>query len=185
MHAKCETIGVSIEIVPFVPTLHQGGTIDALRTLRASGIDYPPQQDTDGSLSSLAAWLNDGPTIGRWVAVDRDAVLGYVQVTEPHDYILRHVGPTSAPSSLAEVGKLFVSTPAQGRGIGERLLSHARRAAASHRRQAVLAVLPTSEAAVYLYRRSGLLEIGTFVGAHGVNLVFRESTPEACDTPSH
>jgi ribosomal protein S18 acetylase RimI-like enzyme len=109
-------------------------------------------------------------------------VLGYVQLTEPHDYIVRHFGPTVVPSSLAEVGKLFVATPAHGRGVGEQLLAQARRAAAADRRRPVLAVLPGSEAAVRLYRRAGLLDLGTFVGVHGVNLVLGDSAPTARDT---
>jgi ribosomal protein S18 acetylase RimI-like enzyme len=170
---------VAVEIVRFVPADHEAGAIEALRTLRAAGIEYPPRQDTDDSQDSLSAWLNDGVSIARWVALDGATVLGHVQLTAPHDYILRHLGKTAVPEALAEVGKLFVATPAQGRGVGDRLLAHARAAAVSLRRQPVLAVLPTSDAAVRLYRRAGLQDVGEFIGVHGVNRVFLGSVPAA------
>jgi hypothetical protein len=43
----------------------------------------------------------------------------------------------------------------------------------------VLAVLPTSDAAVRLYRRAGLQDVGEFIGVHGVNRVFLGSVPAA------
>ena len=167
-------------IVSYEADVHEAQAVEVLLRLRGAGLDYPPRGDAPDTSSGLRSWLVGESVLGRWVAVEDDVVVGHVQLTVPHDYLIRHFsdhGKTA--SAIAEVGKLWVAPEAQGRGIGHELLVEASTASLSMNRVAVLAVLPASESAIRLYRRAGWSDAGSFEGVHGHNLVMRFDQSDA------
>jgi GNAT superfamily N-acetyltransferase len=166
--------------------LHRTGAVRALADVRRAGDAYPPRRDTGDSPAELADWLFLEPVSARWVAVLDGDVVGHVCLSPAHDYLARRLVPRAAPVELLEVGKLYVAPQARGLDLGGRLLDAALTRAADERALSVLAVLPTSAAAVGLYRERGLVEVGRFDGVHGMNLVFVDDpdTVEFVDPPT-
>lgn len=161
-----------VSVVRFVSDQHKDGTIRALQRLRLSGVDYPPAADADNSDAALRSWLLDEPVLDRWVAETAGCVVGHVELSEPHRYLLDHLadqGSTGLP--LAEIGKLFVAPEAQHKGVGAALLARARESAVARGRRTALAVLPSSDAGIRMYERAGMQHAGSFSGVHGLNYV--------------
>jgi GNAT superfamily N-acetyltransferase len=152
--------------------VHRSGAVRALMSVRRADGGYPPPQDTGDTTEELDRWLFDSPVRARWVAVLDDEVVGHVCLSPAHPYLTRRLVPVSPPTVLLEVGKLYVAAEARGLDLGRRLLEEAMGRAAGEGAVAALAVLPTSRAALGLYRDRGLVEVGQFEGVHGLNLVF-------------
>jgi GNAT superfamily N-acetyltransferase len=149
--------------------------VQVLVRMRALDPEFPPRSDATSDPASLARWLHadDELVVRRWVAEEEGVLVGHVHVTPVHDYLVRHLGLPDGAAFL-ELGKLFVDPTARGRGVGASLLTAARDFARSEDAALVLAVLPSSAAAIALYRREGLSAAGHFNGVHGLNHVFTD-----------
>jgi GNAT superfamily N-acetyltransferase len=169
---NCHNVPMVFRVVPFVEDEHREGAVAALLRVRKADPSYPPPQDADPTYESLSSWLQNEPVLARWVAVLNGSVTGHVQVSAAHKYLLDHLATDLARCRpFAEIGKLFVAPDTQNVGIGTALLYRACEFAVSQGMRPALAVLPTSVAAIRLYRRSGMECAGTFIGVHGENLV--------------
>ena len=168
-------------VVPFDVERHLGGAVDVLLRVREADPTYPHPSESGSNAEDLTAWLLRDPALARWVALQDGEVRGYVQVTEPHAYLLDHLESVEysprAAKGFAEVAKLFVRPLQQRGGIGGRLLEVACAFAWSNGFQPGLAVVTTSSAARELYAREGMRPVGSFVGLHGINHVFVDETP--------
>lgn len=132
-------------------------------------------------MTALRSWLveDEGSQLWRAVVVSDDDVVGHVQVTTPHAYLvdfLAYSRPSVPLDGCQEIGKFFVDPDRRGRGLGRKLLTAARGVVDATGQWSALAVLETSPEAIKLYRQEGLEEAGTFVGKHGVNHVFVDSS---------
>jgi GNAT superfamily N-acetyltransferase len=139
----------------------------------------------DGSRAALRAWLLRDEQSQPWraVLISDDDVIGHVQVTPPHPYLLEHLArlrPNLPLDGCQEIGKLFVDPQRRGRGSGRTLLTAARRVVDGGGGWSVLAVVETSPEAIALYLREGLEDVGTFRGRHGINHVFVDSASPNC-----
>ena len=155
---------------------HLAQVVTVLADVRDADPTYPPPADVGPTRGALREWLLRDEAIGRWVALLRDGVGGYVQLTAPHAYLLKHLEGRGyiplARGGIAEVSQLFVSPRAARQGVGTRLFRHACEVAWAHDLQPALAVVSSSAHAVRLYTREGMRQIGTFDGVHGENHVF-------------
>jgi ribosomal protein S18 acetylase RimI-like enzyme len=114
---------------------------------------------------NLLRFLTHPESFGAWVASQDQAVVGHValntETSRPVMRLARHV----VNGSPAFVARLFVDPDARRRGIGARLLDHARVSAVTRGYVPVLDVVdtPSATAAISLYRRSGWQEVGRTV----------------------
>lgn len=157
------------EILEFSGVRHLEQAVDVLLQVRESDPNYPPAADAAAERDSMAAWLLKDQVLGRWVALSEGRVVGHIQVTEPHHYIPKSV---AGHRNLAEVGKFFVSPSHRNSGIGELLFEQARAFIRRKGKILILAVLPVSVDALGFYSSRGMRQCGSFVGAHGENLIF-------------
>lgn len=147
--------------------------------MRAAEENYPPLQDADDGYASLTRWLMNESALVRLSAICEGTAVGHVQLTEPHDYLVTRsgeLGLSTQPASLGEVGKFFVDPAVRRSGTGSALFSTLSAYAHSIDRTLVLAVIDNSPDAVSFYRAQGMVETGTFVGVHGTNHVFVETS---------
>lgn len=172
---RAHTRVMSITIEPFVPRLHLDPLVRVLMKVRDRDPSYPPPIDVAHSAEAFRSWLTDEDALARWVAVDDGIVAGHVMVVKAHDYLedyLRGIDYRArAENGFAEVAKVFVDPDFQRRGIAARLLNTGVGDAWTRDMQPALAVVETSTAAIRLYTREGLVQLGTFDGRHGVNIV--------------
>ena len=167
--------GVSTLIVPFDEDKHLDQALLALQAVKRAHT-YPPDRDADETLESLRTWLLEEVPLQRWVALIGEEPVGFVQITEPHDYIVRHLTAWNydcLADGFAEVGKFFVDPKLQRVGVGAKLLAQACAFSWSESRQPVLAVVTTFTAAMHLYEE-GMRLLGTFNGVHGENWVYAD-----------
>jgi GNAT superfamily N-acetyltransferase len=165
---------VSLAIAPFDEDRHLDQTLLALQSVKRAHT-YPPDRDCDDTLASLRAWLLEEVPLHSWVALVDEAPVGFVQVTEPHDYMVRHLtawGYSSLADGFAEIGKFFVDPAQQRGGVGAMLLAEACTVSWSEMRQPALAVVTTSTSAMRLYEQEGMRLLGSFQGVHGENWVY-------------
>lgn len=179
---------MSFEVVMFSRDAHLEGAVRALLEIRRADATFPPPGDAQSTSESLERWLLSDEVSARFVAILGGRVLGHVQVGDPHDYLVKHLGldPGAGPgqSTYLEVGKLFVTPDARGLGVGAALLERALRYGEAQGKSMALAVLPASSGAIALYRKRGLVSAGSFEGIHGTNLVMcgpSEESPAAVD----
>ena len=162
---------MGLSLVPFAENDHLEEAVAALLRVRSKDRTYPPPQDAEPTPAAFAEWLLGEPVLGRWVALYDGDVVGHVQLTPAHPYLVRHLDSHGHFGPVAEMGKLFVDPAARGRGAGLALLNTACALAEQLHLRPGLAVLPTSRAAVRLYRHAGMQAAGTFMGVHGENIV--------------
>lgn len=170
---------MSTVVVEFVAEEHLEEVIDVLFEVRNSDPTYPPPVDAGCERDSFAQWLLDGQSLGRWVAVDRGRVLGYIQVVKPHRY-LTDIAPSGSfdgwgYASLGEIGKFFVRPESQRSGNGRLLFDTAIAFTRASKLVAVLAVVVTSKKAIKFYQRQGMEFVTAFSGVHGENHVYVDS----------
>jgi GNAT superfamily N-acetyltransferase len=152
---------------------HKESLIDSLEAVRGSERLYPPTQDITGERNSLDKWLFNSKPFTRLTGLLNGRPVGHVSVEPAHDYLTNFLALNfESDTSFAEIGKLFVDPRAAGSGIGRMLLEESIKAAEKAELRAALAVVETSLAARRLYSKTGMTEVGTFVGVHGVNHVF-------------
>ncbi|MGO1165177.1 MAG: GNAT family N-acetyltransferase [Janibacter sp.] len=110
--------------------------------------------------------------LAAWVAEVDGVPVGHVAISTPSDpdtldpadadvvrTWMRAHGRT--PDALGEVNVFFTATAARGTGAGRDLLATAVEALGERGLAPCLDVVPTSDAALRLYRRSGWQEVGT------------------------
>ncbi|MGI5127550.1 GNAT family N-acetyltransferase [Pseudonocardia sp. CA-107938] len=113
---------------------------------------YPLRMQED-----LGSWLCYPPVLGAWVADHGGGVVGHValRLPEPDDPVAALV---DEPAAI--VCRLFVARDERGKGLGERLVRAAWRAADERGLRPVLDVLVRDSVAVALYERLGWVRIG-------------------------
>jgi cystathionine gamma-synthase len=140
------------------------------------GTYLPPY--VEASLTGVSEWLQRYPALRRWVAVDGGVVVGHVQVVASADtdpdlprFLDDHTDVR--PDDCLEVARLFVAPSSRRAGVGRALLDAATDFIVASGYRPALCVLTTQSEAAALYRESGWVERGSFVGVSGVeNLVF-------------
>jgi|GEM_PF-5855007 len=105
---------MAFSVVPFVEAEHEAGAVAALLRVRRVDPSYPPARDADPTFESFRAWLESEPVLARWVALAEGSVVGHVQVTVAHKYLVDHLATTrTGDRRYAEIGKLFVDPDTQ------------------------------------------------------------------------
>jgi GNAT superfamily N-acetyltransferase len=146
---------------------------------RVHQVDDYPMFLPDGD---LVRFLTRPTPIVAWVAVRGARIVGHVALHDTTSRPVMELVEDRAPTSTAAyVARQLVDPSSRGRGVGRRLLEHARRAAVEKGRSPFLDVVdtPTAAAAISLYRHAGWEEIGRvrfeLVGEEVDELVFRGS----------
>lgn len=122
-------------------------------------------------VSDPHAWLTNDAVIDAWVAVLDREVVGHVSLSEPHS------GDSAAQMLVAQtgialemvtvLGRLFVTPPGRGLGLGRRLTRLASSHSESIGRRAVLDVMLKDVAAIRTYESLGWTSLGDF--AHPID----------------
>ena len=145
---------------------HLEGAVDAL--LRVNGVDptYPPSTELNRTIEDYTRWLLDTATMGRWAALADGKVAGFIQATEPHDYIYRSLEKvgyqTQAVNGFCEVGKFFVDPQFQRQGIGVKLFEQTLAFARICGWEPAVAVPFESTSAMKFVRHMGMRAAGSF-----------------------
>ena len=107
-------------------------------------------------------FLTRPQSVGAWVATQDHAIVGHVALNTETSRPVMRLARDVVTGSPAFVARLFVDPDARRRGIGARLLEHARVQAVTRGYVPVLDVVdtPSATAAISLYRRVGLQEVG-------------------------
>jgi GNAT superfamily N-acetyltransferase len=123
---------------------------------------------TDGypveGVSDPVTWLQPPTLLHAWVAELAGDVVGHVLVSSPTSgddavRIWREQNP-NATTSLAVLGRLFLTPEARGRRLGERLVLATTAYAKDRELQLLLDVMVKDTAAIHLYERLGWQRIG-------------------------
>lgn len=162
----------------FIQDEHLESIVDVLQEVQRIDGDYPPRQDAVDSRELLRDWLLKGGEHGRWVAIVGPKIVGHIALSHPGAYLTdnlsRLVQKKSDHRGYSEIAKLFVHPDYRGAGIASQLLTTARIASWDQQLQPALAVVQNSRAAIRLYLRGGLVQVGEFEGIHGHNFVFMD-----------
>jgi GNAT superfamily N-acetyltransferase len=144
----------------------------------ALDLRLPPLGSLEGRKARLTVyerWLSAEPVEQRWSAVKGTRVIGHVQVTAPHDYLVEQLATQPAleldPDDVLELGRLFVDPDVQQHGVGRQLVTYAVRFIEAAGKTPVLAVLDESARALALYTSMGWEPACEFDGLQGHNTV--------------
>lgn len=152
--------------------IHVDGLLSVLSKVRDAYPVYPPPASAGDTDESFERWLQSDEGLARRVALSDGRIVGHGMLSEPHGYILDCLeasGIQTAPATLAEIGKLFVSPSISHGGTGTALIRELVRAAEAHGRIPVSCILEDSPESLRLHGKLGFEIIASFEGVSGLN----------------
>jgi ribosomal protein S18 acetylase RimI-like enzyme len=129
---------------------------------RVRTVDRYPIHLPDGD---FIRFLTRPESLGAWVAAEDNVIVGHVALNTETSGVVMRLARDVVNGPPAFVARLFVDPDVRRRGIGARLLEHVRVEAVTRGYVPVLDVVdtPSATAAISLYRRNGLREVGRTV----------------------
>lgn len=172
-----------LTIEKYEPNIHYNQLVECLQELQEAKSSYPPKNTVTNIQPSAEEWLSgdeEGKDSHRFVAMLEGRVVGHIDITALHDYMVKFLKDNSFihedkdAESYVEIGTFFVSPRAQKHGVGHQLFTHILRESQIVGKVPTLAVVEShdSHKATHLYERHGMRNIGAFQGTHGKNLIF-------------